>query len=85
MTVAASGHRNHVWTYNFVTGRTTNGQAIRMLTVLDEHSRECSAIRVRRKLSSYDVIEQLADVMVERGTPDFIRSDNGPEFTAGVI
>jgi len=78
-------HKNHVWTYDFVTDRTTNGQAIRMLTVLDEHTRECLAIKVRRKLTSYDVIEQLADLMVERGTPDYIRSDNGPEFTADVI
>ena len=44
-------HRNHVWTYDFVTDRTTNGRAIRMLTVLDEHTRECLAIKVRRKLT----------------------------------
>ena len=78
-------HKNHVWSYDFVTDRTSNGKAIRMLTIMDEHSRECLAIKVGRKLSSYDVIEQLADLMVERGTPDFIRSDNGPEFTADVI
>lgn len=56
-----------------------------MLTILDEHTRECLAIKVKRKLTSYDVIEQLADLMVNRGTPDHIRSDNGPEFTADVI
>jgi transposase InsO family protein len=78
-------HKNHVWSYDFVTDRTSNGKAIRMLTILDEHTRECLAIEVGRKLTSYNVIEQLADLMVNRGTPDFIRSDNGPEFTADVI
>jgi len=78
-------HKNHVWSYDFVTDRTTDGRAFRMLTILDEYSRECLSIKVGRKLTSYDVIEQLADLMVERGTPDHIRSDNGPEFTAEVI
>ena len=78
-------HKNHVWSYDFVTDMTSNGQAIRMLTILDEYTRESLAIKVRRKLTSYDVIEQLADLMVERGTPDHIRSDNGPEFTSDVI
>ncbi|HJW30860.1 MAG TPA: IS3 family transposase, partial [Saprospiraceae bacterium] len=77
--------KNHVWSYDFVTDRTSNGRAIRMLTILDEHTRECLAIKVSRTLTSYDVIEQLADLMVERGTPDFIRSDNGPEFTSDGI
>ena len=78
-------HKNHVWSYDFVTDRTTDGRAFRMLTILDEYSRECLAIRVGRKMTSYNVIEQLADLMVERGTPDHIRSDNGPEFTADII
>jgi transposase InsO family protein len=78
-------HRNHVWSYDFVTDRTSNGRPFRMLTILDEYTRECLAIKVGRKLTSYDVIEQLANLMVERGTPDHIRSDNGPEFTADVI
>lgn len=56
-----------------------------MLTIMDEYTRECLAIKVGRKLTSYEVIEQLADLMVERGTPDHIRSDNGPEFTADVL
>jgi transposase InsO family protein len=56
-----------------------------MLTVLDEYTRECLAIRVDRKLNSYDVIEQLAELFVTRGTPDFIRSDNGAEFTAKAV
>jgi transposase InsO family protein len=58
---------------------------MRMLTVIDEYSRECLAIRIDRKLKAYDVIDQLAELFVERGAPDYIRSDNGSEFTADVI
>jgi putative transposase len=78
-------HVNHVWSYDFVADRTSNGKPIRMLTIIDEFSRECLAIHVDRALTSYDVIEQLAELFVQRGTPDFIRSDNGSEFTAEVI
>jgi putative transposase len=56
-----------------------------MLTMVDEYTRECLAIKVSRSLKSYDVIEQLADLFIERGTPDYIRSDNGSEFTADDI
>jgi transposase InsO family protein len=58
---------------------------MRILNIIDEFSRECLTIRVDRMLSSYDVIEQLAELFVDRGTPDFIRSDNGSEFTAEVV
>ncbi len=53
-----------------------------MLCLIDEFTREALAVRVKRKLNSTDVLETLADVMIRRGTPDFIRSDNGPEFIA---
>lgn len=76
---------NHVWSYDFVTDRTSNGKAMRMLTVIDEFTRKSLAIRVARHLTSYDVIEVLAELFIIHGTPDFIRSDNGPEFTADVI
>ncbi len=78
-------HPRHVWSYDFVSDRTSDGRPLRMLTVIDEYTRESLAIRVDRRLASYDVIEQLADLFVERGTPDFIRSDNGAEFTAETI
>jgi len=65
--------------------RTSNGKPMRILNIIDEFSRECLTIRVDRMLSSYDVIEQLAELFVERGTPDFIRSDNGSEFTSEII
>lgn len=56
-----------------------------MLCIIDEFTREDLAIRVKRKLNSTDVLETLADVMVCRGTPDHIRSDNGPEFVATTL
>ena len=56
-----------------------------MLTVIDEHTRECLAIKVARRLNSKDVLEVLADLMVARGMPDYIRSDNGSEFTAKAV
>jgi transposase InsO family protein len=77
--------KDHVWSYDFVAERTSNGKPLRMLTMVDEFTRESLAIRVDRRLTCYDVIEQLADLFVSRGTPDFIRSDNGSEFTARVV
>jgi len=56
-----------------------------MLVVIDEYTRECLAIEVARKLSSRDVLRVLAYLFIHRGTPDFIRSDNGPEFTAKAV
>jgi transposase InsO family protein len=73
---------NHVWSYDFVLDRTHDGRPLRMLTVVDEYTRECLAIDVARGLKAEDVLERLADLFVNRGTPAFIRSDNGPEFTA---
>jgi transposase InsO family protein len=65
--------------------QTSNGKYMRILNIIDEFSRECLAIRVDRKLNSYDVIDQLAELFVERGTPDYLRSDNGSEFTAKTV
>jgi putative transposase len=53
-----------------------------MLTIVDEFTRECLAIDVARKLTSEDVLERLSDLFIRRGVPDYLRSDNGPEFTA---
>jgi transposase InsO family protein len=74
--------KNHVWSYDFVMDRTHNGRAIRMLNIIDEFSRECLAIEVNRKLNSTNVIDVLSRLFVERGVPQYIRSDNGPEFIA---
>ena len=78
-------HPNHVWSCDFVADRTDDGRPLRMLTLLDEYTRECLAIDVERHLTSGDVIERLTGLLVARGTPEFIRSDNGTEFTAQVV
>ncbi len=77
-----SEYKNHVWSYDFVFDRTQAGKAIRMLTVIDEYTRECLAIKIKHKLNSIDVIRSLADLFLFRGVPDYIRSDNGAEFIA---
>ena len=73
---------NHVWSCDFVSTRTHDGRTVRLLTLIDEYTRECLAIRVARRLGSDEVIDVLADVMVTRGIPDHVRSDNSPEFIA---
>jgi len=77
--------KDHVWAYDFVQARTSDGRPFRMLTMVDEHTRECLAIDVARRLNSDDVLERLAWLMATRGVPEYIRSDNGPEFTATVV
>ena len=78
-------HRNHVWSYDFVADRTADGRPIRMLTIVDEFTRECLAIDVAKKLTSEDVLERLSDLFIRRGVPEHIRSDNGSEFTAKCV
>ena len=78
-------HKDHVWSYDFVADQTSDGRAFRMLTLIDEHTRECLAIDVARKLKSEDVLERLSDLFICRGVPKYLRSDNGPEFTANKV
>jgi putative transposase len=75
----------HVWSYDFLSDRTAEGRSFRVLAVIDEYTRECLALVVRRNLSSEDVLETLTDLFVSRGTPVYLRSDNGPEFTATAV
>ncbi len=72
-------HKNHVWSYDFVSTRTHDGRALKLLTVLDEHTRQCLAIKVARRTRAHDVIEVLTDLFVRHGPPEHLRSDNGPE------
>ena len=78
-------HRNHVWSYDFVADRTSNGKALRILNIIDEYTRECLSIYLGRKITANDVVEALAKLFVVRGTPQYIRSDNGPEFVAEIV
>jgi len=64
---------------------THDGRAFRLLTILDEYTRECLAIEVKRQMNHQDVLDQLAELFVHRGVPEFIRSDNGSEFTAQAV
>jgi len=75
----------HVWSYDFMVARTRDGRAFRLLVVIDEHTRECLAIYIARRITSDDVLGVLAQLIVERGAPHYLRSDNGPEFTAKVV
>jgi putative transposase len=73
---------NHIWSLDFVADSLSHGGRLRMLTVVDEFTRECLSIRTERSLKSRDVQEVLAQIMQERGHPCYLRSDNGSEFIA---
>jgi transposase InsO family protein len=78
-------HKDHVWSYDLMMVRTAEGKAFRILTLIDEYTRECLAMLTQRRITSEDVIEQLFYLFMFRGTPEHIRSDNGPEFTAKAV
>ena len=75
----------HVWCYDFVQDQTQDGRAFRMLTVVDEFTRQCLAIVTARKLNSDDVLHCLTELFTIHGPPEHIRSDNGSEFTAKAV
>lgn len=78
----APTHAGHVWSYDFLFDATDDGRAIKILPVLDEYTRECLALVVSRSMTSGHLIGVLDRLIVERGAPMFVRSDNGPEFIA---
>jgi putative transposase len=78
-------HPNHVWTCDFVFDTTSDSRTLKFLTLVDEFTRECLAIKVERRLPAKAVIEVLGQVFTERGVPEYLRSDNGPEFIAKTI
>jgi transposase InsO family protein len=78
-------YKDHVWAYDFVHARTHDGRPVRMLTLVDEYSRECLSIDVARRLSSEDVLERLAWLFATRAVPEYLRSDNGSEFTCTAV
>lgn len=78
-------HKDHVWCWDFVFDRTASGSTLKWLSIVDEHTRECLALKVARGITSEDVIDTLAELFAMRGVPRHIRSDNGPEFIAIAI
>ena len=80
-----SQHKNHVWSYDFLTDRTEDSRQLRLFVVIDETTRECLAIEVARSFIAQDVIGGLQYLFAVRGTPQHIRSDNGPEFVAKTV
>jgi putative transposase len=83
--VRKAEYQDHVWTWDFVFDKTTNGTALKWLSLIDEQTRECLALKVDRGLTSEDVINTLAELFRRRGVPRCIRSDNGPEFISKAI
>ena len=78
-------HVNHVWSYDFVSDQTEDGRRLKMLVILDEYTRESLTIEVERRIKAHDVLASLAYLFAVRGAPQYIRSDNGPEFVAAAI
>jgi transposase InsO family protein len=78
-------YKDHVWSYDFMIDRTADGRAFKILNIIDEYTRECLAILVKRQITSQDVIDVLFELFIFRGIPEHIRSDNGPEFTAKAV
>jgi putative transposase len=68
-----------------IEAQTHDGRKVRLMTLIDEFTRECLAIRIARRINSFGVLETMADVMLTRGVPEHIRSDNGAEMTAKIV
>lgn len=83
--VRRAEHQDHVWTWDFVFDRTSSGTTLKWLSIVDEYTRECLALKVSRSIPSEDVIDTLAELFAMRGVPRCVRSDNGPEFVAAAI
>lgn len=77
--------RHHVWTWDFIEDQTARGPRFRMLTLLDEHTRECLVIHVAWSIRAVEVIPVVAKAMSRHGAPEHMRSDNGSEFIASAL
>ncbi len=76
---------NHVWSYDFAMDSSEDGRRVKVLPVVDEYSRECLSLEGQRSITTSGVIDTLSRLFIERGEPDYIRSDNGPEFIAEAL
>jgi len=78
-------HPNHVWAIDFVHDKLSNGQGYKMLTVLDEYTRQALCVEVRKRITANDVLEVMHRLVLKHGKPEYVRSDNGPEFIANAL
>jgi len=78
-------HPNHIWSIDFVHDKLSNGRSYKMLTVLDEYTRQALCVTVRTKMGSAEVLEALYPLLLQHGKPAYLRSDNGPEFIAAPL
>ena len=78
-------HRNHVWAWDFVSDYTVRGGKLRVFNLIDEFTKECHCIHSDRAIKATDVLTVLQEAIEEHGAPEYIRSDNGPEFIATAI
>ena len=78
-------HKDHVWAWDFIHDRDENGRPLKWLSIVDEPTRECLALEVERSIKATDVIDIVSQLMLVRGTPGYLRSDNGPEFIANAL
>jgi putative transposase len=76
---------NHIWSYDFLSERLENGRLVKLLVVLDQFSRECLAIDVGKSIRGKQVVQVLRYLFAVRGAPEFVRSDNGPEFASRAV
>lgn len=81
----ASGHRNDRWSMDFMSDQLADGRRIRTLNIVDDHTRECLAIEVGSSLSGHRVCRVLDRLVAERGRPERLITDNGPEFTSKAL
>jgi putative transposase len=78
-------HKNHVWAWDFIHDRDERGRPLKWLSLIDEYTRECLALEVERSMTANEVIDVFSQVLLIRGVPGYIRSDNGPEFIAAAM
>ena len=78
-------HMDHVWCWDFIYDSDERCRSLKWLSIVDEFTRECLALEVDRSITSGDVLDVLTELLMIRGVPKFIRSDNGPEFIADRI
>ena len=78
-------HPNHIWSIDFVHDKLNNGRPYKMLTVLDEYTREALCVAVNTRMGATEVLEALYPLFIKHGKPEYIRSDNGSEFVAAAL